>query len=238
MKKPKKNLLRNLKTLSNFADNLISQLKKLDDSLGDIRLSSAVYNSSLNRLEITCVSDVAVSSDGVDFLSNSFKKQLPNDLEVTVECKKSICDKQIAKTAILKYLNDNCFAVSHMIEDKDVKVLSADKKVNYEISLTSEIADFFVRTSVLSQMESCLSRQFSNDFDGRILTIQKQEKTQEFEIETVQDSSLESVYTRFIKVNNVMKYCDDKLYDMATYIAVFTFPFFFRYYYTCKIHRT
>ncbi len=205
--------------MSNFADNLISQLKKIDDTLGDIRLSSAVYNSNLGRLEITCVSDVAINSDGIEFLVNSFKKQLPSGIEVFVECKKSICDKQIAKRAILKYLNDNCFAVAHMIEEKDVNVLNAEKKVTYELSLTSEIADFFVRTSVFQEMESYLSRQYSNNFDGRILNVEKEEKTQEFEIETISDSSLESLYTRFIKVNNVMKYCDDKLYDMATYIA-------------------
>ncbi len=205
--------------MSNFADNLLSQLKKIDDSLGDIRLSSAVYNSNLGRLEITCVSDVAVNSDGVEFLTNSFKKQLPVAVDVFVDCKKSICDKQIAKTAIYKYICDNCFAVAHLIEESDIKVLSADKTVTYEISLTNEIADFFARTSVMQELEEYLRRNFSNNFDGRILNVQKQEKTQEFEIETVTGDSLESAYTRFIKVSSVMKYCDDKLYDMATYIA-------------------
>ena len=47
----------------------------------------------------------------------------------------------------------------------------------------------------------------------------KEEKSQNFDIETVSDASLESLTTRFLKVNNVLKYCDDKLYDMATYIA-------------------
>lgn len=205
--------------MSNFADNLLLQLKKIDDSLGDIRLSSAVYNTNANRLEITCVSDVAINSDGVDFLINSFKKQLPSGLDIIVDCKKSICDKQIAKNAIFKYVNDNFFAVSHLIDESDIKVLSAEKKVSYEISLTNEIADFFVRTSVMQEMEEFLSRQFSNDFEGRILNIVKEEKSQNFDIETVSDASLESLTTRFLKVNNVLKYCDDKLYDMATYIA-------------------
>lgn len=205
--------------MSNFADNLLLQLKKIDDSLGDIRLSSAVYNTNANRLEITCVSDVAINSDGVDFLINSFKKQLPSGLDITIDCKKSICDKQIAKNAIFKYVNDNCFAVSHLIDESNIKVLSAEKKVTYEISLTNEIADFFVRTSVMQEMEEFLSRQFSNDFEGRILNVVKEEKSQNFEIETVSDASLESLTTRFLKVNNVLKYCDDKLYDMATYIA-------------------
>ncbi len=205
--------------MNNVADNLLIQLKKVDETLGDIRLSSAEYNQTSNCVEITCVSDVAVNGDGVDFLATSFKKIMPSGIDVAVVCKKSICDKQIAQNAIYKYVCDNCFAVAHLIDIADVKVLSADKKVVYEVSLSSEITDFFNRTSVLSVMEEYLSRQFSNDFEGSVVTVSKERQMQSFDIETVSDASLESLYTRYLKVVNVMKYCDDKLYDMATYIA-------------------
>ena len=205
--------------MNNSCDTLLSSLKRIDDTLGDIRFSSAAYNSSEKTLEMSFVSDVAITSDGVDFLTNSFKKQFPSTIDIKVECKKSICDKQIAKNAILKYIKDNCFAVAHMIDDKDVNVLFAEKRVVYEISLSDEISGFFERTSVIESMEEELSRHYSNDFEGKINLVKKEQNNQEFEIETVSDASLESVFTRYIKVNSVMKYCDDKTYDMATYIA-------------------
>ncbi len=205
--------------MNNSCDNLLSSLKQIDGSLGDVRLTSATYNQTDNALEIIVVSDVAIDSDGVDFLIKSIKKELPKNVSVNVTAKKSICDKKIAKMAIIKYITDNCFEVAHMITSEDVKVLVADKRVVYEISLSDEIANFFERTSIIPTMEEYLSRHYSNDFEGKILRTVKDVASQEFEIETIDENNLEKLTTRYVKVNNVMKFLDDKTYDMAVYIA-------------------
>ena len=133
--------------MNNSCDNLLQSLKLIDGSLGDIRLTSATYNATENSLSVIIVSDVAIDSDGVDFLVRSIQKELPNGVSVEVTSKKSICDKKIAKMAIQKYVNDNCFEVANMINGDDIKVLVADKRVVYEIYMPNEIADFFERTS-------------------------------------------------------------------------------------------
>ena len=205
--------------MNNSCDNLLNSLKQIDGSLGDIRLSSATYNSKENTLDIIVVSDIAIDSDGVDFLVNSISKQLPNGIKISIIAKKSICDKKIAKMAISKYIKDNCFEVAHLITDEDIKVLFADKRVVYEISLSDEIAGFFERTAIISRMEDYLSRNYSNDFEGKIVINQRDSVIEEYKIETVDENSLEKASTRYVKVNNVMKFLDDKVYDMAVYIA-------------------
>lgn len=205
--------------MNNSCDNLLQSLKLIDGSLGDIRLTSATYNATQNSLSVIIVSDVAIDSDGVDFLVRSIQKELPNGVSVEVTSKKSICDKKIAKMAIQKYVNDNCFEVANMINGDDIKVLVADKRVVYEIYMPNEIADFFERTSILSNMETYLSRHYSNDFEGKIIRTVKEISNQNFEIETIDESQLEKVTTRYVKVNNVMKFLDDKTYDTAVYIA-------------------
>ncbi len=205
--------------MKNSCDKLLDTLKSFDSSLGDLRLKSAVYDKGLKSLEVNCVSDVAITKDGYDFIKKSLTKELPFLSEITVNVNKSICDKDLAKKAVKKYLDDKCFSISHLISSENVLVLTANKKVVFEISVTDEIADYIERTGELNNMCEYLERHYSNDFNGslrRIVT--ESEESNVYEVQTVDYNELEDSTLRYHKVQNVLKFCDDVLYDTAIYI--------------------
>ena len=106
-----------------------------------------------------------------------------------------------------------------MIEDDNVLVLSVNKRIVFEIKLIKEIAEFFERTSELIKMCEYLSRSYCHDFVGSIQIIQ--EKNQEevsYTLDSVNFSELEDSTLRYVKMQNVLKFCDDNLYDTAIYI--------------------
>ena len=205
--------------MKNACDKLFETIKNIDSSLGDLRLNSAVYNKNENTLKVNVISDISVDSEGCRFIEKSIKDELGGQVNVEVSTRKSICDKEIAKNAIYDYIKNNCFSVAHTINKEDILVFSAYKDVNFELSLQSDIADYFNRTNILFDMASKLEREFSNNFQGAIrIDNAKEIKSEEYKIESVLEDQLEDRNFRYIKAINVEKFLDDKVYDLAVYI--------------------
>ena len=205
--------------MKNSCDKLLDTLKSFDTSLGDLRLKSATYNKTLNSIELDLISDVAVLEEGKNFIKKSLLKELSYLGDVIVNIHKSICDKDLAKKAIKKYLDDKCFSISHLITIEDIKVLTANKKVVFEILVSDEIADYIERTNELDNMCEYLSRNYSNDFNGSLRRTKNAiDDEPSYEVLSVNYGELEDSTYRYHKVQNVLKFCDDTIYDSAIYI--------------------
>lgn len=205
--------------MKNNCDKLLDTLKSFDTSLGDLRLKWATYNKTSNSLDLELISDVAVLSEGKDFIKKSILKELSYLSDVNVEIHKSICDKDLAKKAIKKYLDDKCFSISHLISSDNIKVLTANKKVVFELLVSDEIADYIERTNELENMGEYLYRNYSNVFEGSLRKTQiVSEEAPSYEVQSVDYGELEDSTLRYHKVQNVLKFCDDTLYDTAIYI--------------------
>ncbi len=206
--------------MRNACDDLIDVIKNIKTSLGDLRLNSAFYSKFSNTLSVNLVSDVAVDCDGVEFIKKSILEKFNNNILVEILVRKSICDKDIAKNTIYSYINNNCFSVAHTINKDNIIVFSSNKKITFEIVLQEEIANYFERTNFLDDLCEYLSRQFSNYFEGKIRIDNSQvQKEVEYQIESVNKDQLEDNNFRYIKVDCATKYLDDKIYDLAVYIA-------------------
>ncbi len=200
-------------------DLLFNLIKSSDTALGDLRLKSAVFFERSNTLEVNAVSDASISSEGKDFILKSLKDKF-SGVKINLNVVKAICDKSLAKRAILEYIKLKCFHVAHLIKEDSVLVLTANKKVNFELFLSSDIYDYFIRTSELENMCKYLSRNYSNDFFG-VLKIKESvgEELPVYEVESLDYGELEDSTLRYVKVNSVLKYCDQEVYDTAMYIA-------------------
>lgn len=205
--------------MKNACDLLFETLKSFDNNLGDLRLKSAVYFEDTCVLEVEAISDVAVTLEGKNFIVKSLKERLEGALEIKLSVKKSICDKELAIRAILEYLKEKCFHVSHFIKSDSVKVISVNKRIVFELNLTEAVSDFFTRTSELHKMCNYLSRSYAHDFIGSIKIISDESEAPTYNVESLDFYELEDSTLRYIKVNNVLKFCDDALYDTAMYIA-------------------
>ena len=198
---------------------LLNTIKNIDSSLGDLRLKNAVYYDNNNSLEVFLISDVVFLNVGIDFISYKIKEALPFIDKISVFVSKSICDKRLTFLAIKDYIKNNCIAVEHLIKDDNIKVLSANKRVVFEISANEDICNFFERTSLIDKMSNYLSRTYCNDFNGSLNICNTYQETPYYEVESVNALELEDSTLRYLKVNSVMKFCDDREYDTAIYIA-------------------
>ncbi len=205
--------------MKNACDLLFETLKSFDNNLGDLRLKSAVFFEDTSVLEVEAISDVAVNNEGKDFIVKALKERLDGTSEINLSVKKSICDKELAIKGILEYLKEKCFHVSHLIKNDSVKVISVNKRIIFELNLTEAVSDFFIRTSELEKMCNYLSRAYAHDFIGTIKIVNDDSESPTYNVESLDFSELEDSTLRYIKVNNVLKFCDDTLYDTATYVA-------------------
>ena len=204
--------------MKNACDILFETLKSADSSLGDLRLKNAIYYENENLLEIEAISDVSVLEDSKNFVLNAIKDKLNGVNNVKLNICKSVCDKDLAQKVILKYLKEKCFHVAHVIKDSDVLVFSLSKRIVFEIKLSSDIADYFNRTSELQKMCECLSRSYCHDFEGSIKITERDEEAFSYDIDEVNYSELEDSTLRYVKMQNLLKFCDDTTYDTAIYI--------------------
>ncbi len=200
-------------------DLLFDLIKSSDTALGDLRLKSAVFFERSNTLEVNAVSDVSISIEGKNFILKSLSDKFKG-VKINLNASKAICDKSLAKRAILEYIKSKCFHVAHLIKEENVLVLTANKKINFELFLTSDIYDYFIRTSELENMCEYLSRNYSNDFLGTLkIKENASEELPVYEVESLDYGELEDSTLRYVKVNSVLKYCDTEVYDTAMYIA-------------------
>ena len=201
--------------MKNSCDKLLEHLKNYYPTLGDVRLNSAVINGS--EITVNLVSDCALLDCDKEVVKNEIEKILEG-CSVTINSKKSVCDAFIATKAIVNYLSKNCNAVSHAVSDENVKIICANKKVKYTITVIEGVADYLKRTSAIVSLNEALEREYSNDFEGEVLVSNEVETIPEYQINTINESDLVDLKIRTFKVGDVVRYCDTEFYDEATCI--------------------
>lgn len=197
-------------------DSLICSLKNFYPQLGDIRLKNAVYKNG--KVEVNFISDVSLLDEDKNLIKTAIEKEL-NSVEIIVKTSKSYADGDIAKRAIFSFLQTNCFSVAHALSLDSVKIICANKKIKYEILALDTIAGYLERTSVLTQLNTALEREFSNNFEGEIRISKVDDEKPTYESSTASLDDINELKIRTVKMVSVEKFLDDETYDTATYIA-------------------
>ncbi len=181
-----------------------------------MRLQNATYKDG--KVKVNLISDVTVSLEDNEFIKSSFEKELEG-ISVEVICHKSFADGEIAKRAILSYLQTHCFSVAHAVDDSSVKIIGSSKKIKYEIVVLDNVAEYLTRTDVLSGIKETLEREYSNFFEGEIRVSSKDEEKPIYEDLSVKEDDILDLQVRSVKMCDVVRFSDDEVYDVATYIA-------------------
>ena len=197
----------------------MNSLKNADQGLGDARIKRATLDEENNLVIVQVISDVAIPSDSVAFLENSIKNNLPSTFNVKVECCKSIADASILKRAIFQFISTNFSSISHTVTINDIVIFTSGKKFVYEIKVSEFAYDYLMRTAFISELNEYLYRSYVNDVEGSIKIVSKDEEVAVYEEFSVNENEMQSSGTRYLKVLNVEKTCDDTLYDVAPYIV-------------------
>ncbi len=203
----------------NKCDKLLESLKNFDGNLGNIRFKKAEIDTKNKVVNLFAVSDVAVSEDGLNFIKNSIKKEIPSSYGLELICQKSIADKDVTRRAILNFVKENYSSISFSVSDKNVVVFNSQTGINFEILVNDYTHDYLIRTPFLDNLTEYLSRNYSGNFNGNIKISEVDTSVAVYEEISVNESEIEKSDVRRYKVVDVLKTCDDVVYDTATYIA-------------------
>ncbi len=196
---------------------LLNNLINLIKIQGELRIHSAKYVQSEDKVYLTLITNVVISEQDRLFIQDEFMKNL-NGISVEVNIKKAIADGDITKKAILSFIKDKFYTIAHLIDCNDIDTIVTKKDIKYSIGVDGSIYDYCQRTSFIENCNEYLSSNFVNLFIGDLHIVSKESQVVEYQQETVRESDLESVPTRFVKMRSIEKFLDDKLYDTAVYI--------------------
>ena len=196
----------------------MESLKNVDSSIGNARIKCAQIDEENKVVTISVISDVAINESGVSFLQDSFKMNLPNDYSALVKCHKSILDGAILKRAIFQFINNYFASISHTVSFDDIVIFNSAQKLIYELKVSDFAYDYLMRSSFISALNEHLYRNYTNVIEGSLKIVNKEESPVVYEEYSVKEDEMESSATRYLKVLNVEKTCDDTLYDVAPYI--------------------
>ena len=199
------------------SDILLNNLINLIKIQGELRIKSVEYNKSEDKVYLTLITNVVVSNDDRLYIAQEFSKNI-NGIPVEVIIEKAIADGEITKKALLTFIKEKFYTIAHFIELADIETIVTKSNIKYSVNVDKSIYDYLLRTSFIEKCDEYLSNNFVNDFTGDIRIVDKESEVVEYTLETVKESDLESVPTRFVKMCSVEKFLDDKLYDTAVYI--------------------
>lgn len=205
--------------MQNKCDNLLDFLKNADTSLGNARIKCAELDEENKVVTVHIISDVAILDDSVSFIETSIQKNIPSSYGVVVKCQKSIADASILKRAIFQFIGTNFSSISHVVTIDDIVIFTSGKKLIYEVNVSEFAYNYLMRTAFISELNEYLFRNYVNEVEGSIKITSKEEESPVYEEYSVNENEIQSSATRYLKVLNVEKTCDDTLYDVAPYIV-------------------
>ncbi len=199
------------------SDILLKNLTNLIKIQGELRIKCAKYVESEDKVYLSLISNATVSQEDRLFIQEEFSKNL-NGIAVLVSIEKSIADGDITKKAVLTFINDTFYTIAHSITCDDIETIVTKTDIKYSVSVDGSIYDYLLRTSFIEKCDEYLQSNFVNKFIGDIRIVNKEIEVVEYSPETIKSSQLESTNVRFVKMCNVEKFLDDRLYDTAVYI--------------------
>ncbi len=199
------------------SDILLKNLTNLINIQGELRIKAVTFIESENKVYVTIISNVAVNETDKNYIQSEFIKSL-NGIDVEIVIEKAIADGDITKKAILTFVKEKFYTIEHFISLDGIETIVTKNNIKYYVNIDKTIYDYCERTSFINKCDEYLRNNYVNDFIGEIRIVQKEESISEYELETVNESDLDSVPNRFVKMCSVEKFLDDKLYDTAVYI--------------------
>ena len=201
--------------MQNRCDRFVETLKNFNSCLGDLRLKRATLKG--NAIKVEFISDLSLTEEDENLIKSALERELEG-VDFTVSVSKSVADADIAKSAIFSYIQTHCFSVSHAVSKNSIKIISGGKKIKYEVSVLDTVESYLKRTDFINSLNSYLEREYSNYFEGEVTVSCKDFETPELEDFSVNESDVLDLKIRTVKMQDVVRYADDEVYDTATYI--------------------
>ncbi len=196
----------------------INDVRALDESLKNIRISSIQVNKADLSVEYNFICDETVSAELKEKILREAEKITSKTFRgVTVTIKKIVSNDQLVNNEIYNYLSKSYPSISIFLKDTDVRSTVFGNLVKYVVRLTQDGAEYVSKNGVLNKMNEFLKTRFCSDFAGTV-EIKQAEENVSLLSEQVYLDHLEKIEHRTIKVEDVVAIDDIRMGNIATYI--------------------
>lgn len=199
-------------------EEFIADIRRLDPSLKNIRLSSIEIEREKNKIRYNFICDIAVSEElqdkiykEVDFIT------LPAFKTVEVSVKKIATNDQLINTEIYRFMSDKYPSVSIFLKPTDILSTVVGNIVKYTLRLTKDGAEYIEKNKALTRLNEHLSKCFCSDFAGSI-ELKEASENASLLVEEVYASEIQKIQHRTIKVKQPVIIDDLHMGDLALYI--------------------
>ncbi len=196
----------------------ISDLRKIDERLKNIRLSSIEIERKELKVRYNFICDNAVDDSlQKKILEEAEKITSPAFSCVEVSVKKIVSNDELINNEIFKYLGENYPSVSIFLKQTDVISTVVGDVVKYVLRLTKDGVEYLTKNGAIIKLNDYLGKKFCSDFAGSFEEKEKEESVSLLS-EEVYESELKKIEHRTIKVLDVVPIDDPTMGDTALYI--------------------
>ncbi len=196
----------------------ITDLRQIDPRLNNIRLNSIEIERKDCKVRYNFICDQAVDENlQKTILAEAEKITAPIFSTVEVSVKKIVSNDELINTEIYRFLSQNYISISIFLKTTDILSSVVGNVVKYTLRLTKDGAEYVNRNSVLTKLNSHLSKMFCSDFTGTIDIKEEQESISLLD-DNVYREEIEKIEHRTIKVQDVVVIDDVNIGDVALYI--------------------
>lgn len=200
------------------SSEFISDIRAIDKSLENIRVSSVEINKEERSIKYNFICNNAVSEElQKKILEEAEKITMPAFSLVQITVKKIVSNDQLVNLEIFRYLNENYPSISIFLKPTDIMSTVVGNLVKYVLRLTKDGSEYVTKNGALNKLNDHLSKCFCSDFVGST-DIKEVEETISLLSEEVYMSELQKIEHRTIKVKDVVVIDDENMGDLALYI--------------------
>lgn len=199
-------------------DDLISEVRNLDPSLVNSRLTQVEIVKSEKRIKYVFICENVIPEElqkKVWVLARKLTSQL--FLKVNVIFKKIVSNDELINNEIFKFLKENYISLSMFLKITDIRSTVMGDNVKYVVRFSADGVEYVNKNNVFAKLNDFLETKFCSNFFGST-ELKQVEETIDLSSDEVFEAVKQKVEHRTIKVENVVVIDSFDMGDLAYYI--------------------
>lgn len=196
----------------------VNEIKKLDESLNDIKLHNIEIDRESLTIKYHFISDKTVSDVVKNKMIDYIERQTPEVFKyVDLDVSKIVSDPELIANSIYFYIKNNFPSVSMWLEKSDITIDTLGIKIKYTIDLVHDAKEYFESSDLLKQINDYLYTNFCSVFIGEIKEKFISE-TYKFDTSSVYLDAIDNLKIRTFSVSDVVVIDDKDVQTVASYM--------------------
>lgn len=202
------------------SNKTVEYIRTIDESVSSIKLSCITIKKSRNVAVFDFINNKVVDDGVIAKIEKAISDVIPQGYEFTVHVRKVVAAPDLVAESIYNFLKDKYKAILFNVPKDSVIVDVCGDVINYTLSLSADMCDYFTRNDVLAAIEDYLYDYYCEDVRGQLKNIGNiQTDTEKTTITDDDYYDFDTVDIRYLTVKDPVKIWGEETGDRAVYIA-------------------